>query len=109
MRLARYYDAIIMLAPADAVNAGLPAALPSPEVIYCAQPRTTPLRQLRDQLERFRSAGAVIRGIVLWDAERPVLENDVAAHARQQHTRPPQRVPVGAAEHPDRIANSLGA
>jgi hypothetical protein len=74
MRLARYYDAIILLSSADVVVEGLPTALPSPEVIYCAQPRTTPLRQLRDQLERFRSAGAVIRGVVLWEAERPILE-----------------------------------
>jgi Mrp family chromosome partitioning ATPase len=84
MRLARYYDAIVLLAPADAVVEGLPGALPSPEVIYCAQPRTTPLRQLRDQLDRFRSAGAVIRGIVLWDAERPILE---------EPTRPKSRAP----------------
>jgi Mrp family chromosome partitioning ATPase len=80
MRLARYYDAIVIVAPSDAVVEGLPSALPSPEVIYCAQPRTTPLLRLRDQLERFRSAGAVIRGIVLWDAERPLLE-DVAPRA----------------------------
>ena len=47
--------------------------LPSPELVYCAQPGITPLNQLRDELDRMRAAGAVIRGVVLWSAERPVL------------------------------------
>ena len=78
MRLARYYDAIVLLAPAEVIVEGLPAALPSPEVIYCAQPRTTPLRPLRDLLEAFRSAGAIIRGVILWDAERPLVDEPSA-------------------------------
>lgn len=72
-RLARYYDAIIVNATADQITGGLPAQLPSPELVYCAQPGITPLNQLRDELDRMRAAGAVIRGVVLWSAERPVL------------------------------------
>jgi Mrp family chromosome partitioning ATPase len=72
-RLARYYDAILLHAAATDVTQGLAGALPSPEVIYCAQPGITPLRQLRGQLDLIRAAGGSIRGIVLWEAERPLL------------------------------------
>lgn len=72
-RLARYYDAIIVNATADQIAGGLTSLLPSPELVYCAQPGITPLNQLRDELDRMRAAGAVIRGVVLWNAERPAL------------------------------------
>lgn len=72
-RWARYYDAIVVLASAEAILGGLPGVLPSPELVYCAQPGVTPLRELRAELERFRAAGAEIRGVVLWQAERPLL------------------------------------
>ena len=72
-RLARYYDAIfVTTAPGDAA-AGLPAALPSADVVFCARPGITPLRHLRDCLERIRAAGGSVRGVVLWNAERPLL------------------------------------
>lgn len=72
-RLARYYDAIFLVAAAKDVSLGLARALPSPEVIYCAQPGITPLRKLRDQLDGIRAVGGSLRGIVLWEAERPLL------------------------------------
>jgi Mrp family chromosome partitioning ATPase len=87
-RLARYYDAIfVSAAPADAA-AGLPAALPSADVVFCAQPGITPLRHLRDCLERIRTAGGTVRGIVLWNAERPLLPtpSELASRARRKRT-----------------------
>ena len=72
-RLARYYDAIFLVAAANDVSQGLARALPSPEVIYCVQPGITPLRQLRAQLDSIRAVGGSLRGIVLWEAERPLL------------------------------------
>jgi Mrp family chromosome partitioning ATPase len=73
LRLARYYDCIIVLASVADTAEGIPAALPSPEIIFCAQPGITPLRQLRAQLERMRTSGGTVRGVVLWQAERPLL------------------------------------
>lgn len=73
-RLARYYDAIIANVSGPQVNDGLLAQLPSPELVYVVQPGITPLNQLRDELDRMREAGAVVRGVILWAAERPVLE-----------------------------------
>jgi hypothetical protein len=69
-RLARYYDAVLLIARPDTLVAGLAASLPSPEYLYCVQPGITELQRLRSQLDAARAAGAVVRGIV----ERPVLE-----------------------------------
>ena len=72
-RLARYYDAIIVNATPKQVNDGLLSSLPSSELVYCVQPGITPLNQLREELDRMREAGAVVRGVVVWSAERPVF------------------------------------
>lgn len=90
-RIARYYDAVLLSAPADLVIAGLPTALPSADLVYCAQPGVTPLRELRAQLDRMHSAGAVLRGVVLWDAERPLLpaveELSTRSHSNRERHR----------------------
>jgi Mrp family chromosome partitioning ATPase len=98
LRLGRYYDAIILLADARDVAQGLAGALPSTEVIYSAQPGITPLRKLRDQLESIRAAGGSIRGIVLWEAERPLL-----AAPRDLVKRPPRPEPK---QRPEVVATS---
>jgi Mrp family chromosome partitioning ATPase len=72
-RLARYYDAVLLTAAVADAAAGIPSALPSPEIVYCARPGLTPLRQVRQELEQLRSAGGLVRGVVLWNAERPML------------------------------------
>jgi cellulose biosynthesis protein BcsQ len=87
-RLARYYDSVILIAPPDNIAAGLASSLPSPEFLYCVQPGSTPLHQLREQLDAARAAGAVVRGIVIWDAERPDL---AMAPAKRPPIRPPAR------------------
>jgi Mrp family chromosome partitioning ATPase len=83
-RLVRYYDAVFLLASVADAAIGLPAVLPSPEVVYCAQPGITPLRKLRDELDQLRAAGGLIRGVVLWNAERPMLPTprELAANPR---------------------------
>src|SRR5439155_9171602 len=48
-RLQRHYDAIFVVARPGDVGNGLAAALPAPDVIYCARPGVTPLRHLRDE------------------------------------------------------------
>jgi hypothetical protein len=95
-RLVRYYDAIFLLSEAHLIAAGLPAALPSPDVLYCAQPGITPLKQLRTQLERIRSAGGSIRGIVLWETERPLLPTPREL-AEKPRRRPARGQPVAVA------------
>lgn len=89
-RLARYYDAVVVLASVADAAAGVPAALPSSEIIFCAQPGITPLRPLRAQLERMRAAGGTIRGIVLWQAERPLLSSPRDESPPPSRSRLPQ-------------------
>ena len=72
-RHARYYDALVAIASSAAAATGMSTAMPSPEVLYCVQPGITPLYELRAELERIRASGGVVRGIVLWSAERPML------------------------------------
>jgi hypothetical protein len=97
-RLARYYDAIFVVATPGFLSAGLAAALPSPDVIFCAQPGITPLRWLKNQLEAISAAGGAIRGVVLWNADRPLLPAvKELASATERESRRQERVPAGAA------------
>jgi Mrp family chromosome partitioning ATPase len=91
-RLIRYYDAIFLVASTADVAGGLSTNLPSPEVLYCARPGITPLRKLREELEAIRRAGGLVRGIVLWSAERPILPapSELAARAPRPKAREPR-------------------
>lgn len=89
-RLIRYYDAIFALADTNATAAGIPRALASSGVVYCARPGSTPLHELREQLQQIRDGGGVVRGIVLWDAERPLLPTprELASRPKGGQRRP---------------------
>jgi len=90
-RLSRRYDAIILVSPPDQVGMGLPAALPIPDVVYCARTSQTPVAELKKALEEVDAAGGRVRGVVLWDAPDPAL-------LEQQSTPSPARrepAPVG--------------
>ena len=100
MRLARYYDAVFLVAAPPLLVAGLPPALPATDVIYCVQPGITPLKQLKAQLNAIRDAGGTIRGLILWNAERPLLPTpkELARRAsKRESSRAEPRVPVGSA------------
>jgi hypothetical protein len=72
-RLSRRYDAIVLVSDADQVMQGLPAALPIPDVIYCARAGRTPMAELKTAIEEIERLGGHVRGIVLWDAPDPAL------------------------------------
>jgi len=88
-RIARYYDAAFAVVSTDQAKSDLATALPSAEVVYCARPGFTSLRALTEQLDAIRNAGPRVRGIVLWNAERPMLPAHDSAH------RPTPRARVG--------------
>jgi Mrp family chromosome partitioning ATPase len=89
-RLIRYYDAIFLVASAADVACGLSTNLPSPEVLYCARPGVTPLKKLAEELEAIRRIGGLVRGIVLWSAERPILPAPSELAARAPRPRAPE-------------------
>ncbi len=70
--LTRRYDAIVIVSTPDQLIGGLAAALPIPDVLFCARVGQTPLEQLKQSLDDLDRAGANIRGIVLWGAPDPI-------------------------------------
>jgi len=72
-RLARRYDAIVLVSAAEQVVQGLPSALPIPDVVYCVRAGQTPIADLKKALEEIESSGGRVRGIVVWNAPDPIL------------------------------------
>jgi Mrp family chromosome partitioning ATPase len=72
-RLSRRYDALVLVSSADQVSLGLPAALPIPDVVYCARVGQTPIADLKTAIDEIGQAGGRVRGIVLWNAPDPAL------------------------------------
>lgn len=74
-RLSRRYDAIVLVSSPEQVAQGLPAALPIPDVIYCARIGQTPIAELKKTVEEIERAGGRLRGLVLWSASDPALSD----------------------------------
>jgi Mrp family chromosome partitioning ATPase len=72
-RMARHYEAIVVVASIEQAAAGLPGALPIPDTVICARVGHTRLADLQHALDTIRSAGGNPLGIVLWDAPPPAL------------------------------------
>jgi len=72
-RLARHYEAIVVVADVATGEAGLPGALPVPDTVICARAGYTRLSDLEAAIEAVRRGGGTPSGIVLWDAVPPVL------------------------------------
>ena len=72
-RLSRHYDAIVLVSSPEQVLAGLPTALPIPDVLYCVRAGQTPIAHLKRAIEEIEATGAHARGIVLWSAPDPAL------------------------------------
>lgn len=72
-RLARHYEAIVIVATVAQTAAGLPGALPIHDTILCARVGHTRIANLQAALEAVRTTGGNALGIVLWDAPQPSL------------------------------------
>jgi Mrp family chromosome partitioning ATPase len=72
-RLARHYEAIVMVATVAQTAAGLPGSLPIHDTILCARVGYTRIANLQAALDAVRTAGGNALGIVLWDAMPPAL------------------------------------
>jgi Mrp family chromosome partitioning ATPase len=70
-RLARHYEAIVLIATLDQAAAGVAGSLPVPDVIVCARVGHTRLADLRSALDAVRRGGGNPLGIVLWDSVPP--------------------------------------
>ena len=72
-RLARHYEAIVVVGDVLVGEAGLPGALPVPDTVVCARAGHTRLSELEGAIDAVRRGGGTPSGIVLWDASPPVL------------------------------------
>ena len=81
-RMARRYDLVVLVAGPTHVRRGDGSILPTPDLIYCARVGHTTISALRAGADRLRGAGARIRGLVLWDADVPLIESRETAIAR---------------------------
>jgi Mrp family chromosome partitioning ATPase len=70
-RLARRYDAIVLVSSVNQVVMGLPMVLTIPDVIYVARAGHTPIADVKKTVEEIQRSGAQLRGIVLWNAPAP--------------------------------------
>jgi tyrosine-protein kinase Etk/Wzc len=89
-RLARHYEAIVIVAPPEHARAGLPGVLPIPDTILCARVGQTRISTVQSALDGIRSAGGNAVGVVLWDAPPPAL----ASPERIARARRPLNTPV---------------
>jgi hypothetical protein len=72
-RLARHYEAIVMVSSVEQAVAGLPAAFPIHDALICARVGYTKIADLNATIDRIRAAGGNPLGIVLWNAAPPAL------------------------------------
>jgi len=87
-RLARHYEAIVVVADVEQAAAGLPGALPIPDTIVCARVGHTRLADLQSALDGVRAGGGNPLGVVLWDSVEPALPTPerIANAPRPLHT-----------------------
>ena len=84
LRIARRYDLVVLLVTPKHVLKGGGSILPAPDIIYCARVGHTTVAELRAQTATLHGAGGRILGMVLWDAEVPLLQSRDVAVARSR-------------------------
>ena len=81
-RISRRYDLVVLIVGPQHIRQGDGSILPAPDLIYCARLGHTTVDALRAGTQALRGAGARIRGIVLWNAEVPLLQSRELLAAR---------------------------
>jgi Mrp family chromosome partitioning ATPase len=72
-RLARHYEAIVVVSTIEQAAAGLPGAFPIPDAVICARVGHTRISDLTRAIDRIRAAGGNPLGLILWDSVPPAL------------------------------------
>ncbi len=86
-RMERRYDLIVIAAPISYVMRGPDSIIPGPDLILCARMGRTRIADLKRSVERLRSLDLRIYGLVLWNDQLPVLENQEENGASRQPAR----------------------
>jgi Mrp family chromosome partitioning ATPase len=93
-RMQRRYDFIIITAPTSYVQRSASSIIPAPDVILCARIAHTSVAGLKSAVDSLRGADMRIHGLVLWDAEMPLLETreEMLGATRQSEAFQPELV-----------------
>ncbi len=86
-RIARRYDLVVLVVGPGHIRQGDRSILPAPDLIYCARLGHTTVDALRAGTDALRGAGARIRGLVLWNAEVPLMQSRELLAARSSALR----------------------
>lgn len=88
-RMERRYDLIVIAAPTAYVLRSAASVIPGPDIVLCARVSHTRIAKVRETVEQLRAMDLRIHGLVLWDADLPVIET-------QEQTEPEIRNKTGA-------------
>jgi tyrosine-protein kinase Etk/Wzc len=72
-RMARHYEATIVVSSVSSAIDGLPGALPIHDTVLCARIGHTRIAHVQAALDGIRQSGGTAVGVVLWDAVAPAL------------------------------------
>jgi len=72
-RMARHYEATVIVASVDLATKGLSGSLPIHDTILCARIGKTRIADVQSALDGIRQSGGNALGVVLWDAVAPAL------------------------------------
>ena len=72
-RMARHYEATIIVASVDSAVRGLPGSLPVHDTVLCARIGETRIADVQAALDGIKQSGGNPLGVVLWDAVAPAL------------------------------------
>jgi Mrp family chromosome partitioning ATPase len=81
-RIARRYDLVVLVTKPQLVQQTDRSILPAPDLIYCARLGETNIASLRSATAALRDVGATITGLVLWNADVPLLQSRELLAAR---------------------------
>ena len=76
-RMERRYDLIVIAAPISYVKRGTASIIPGPDVILCVRAGRTRITDLKESVESLRALDLRIHGLVLWNDELPLIENQI--------------------------------
>ena len=74
-RIANRYDFVILVASPPHIQLGSKSMIAAPDVVYCVATGVTPLGDAAAGLAALRGVGARVRGIVVWDAGAPEIDD----------------------------------
>lgn len=83
-RMERRYDLIVIASPTSYLLRDAESIIPGPDVVLCARINHTRTNRLKESVDKLRTLGLRIHGLVIWNDDTPVIEaNDEPERPRR--------------------------